>query len=138
MFMLWDNAPIEPGVVGSVLHRKRSRPWDRLSKNLRSHGWRSRSATRTCRKERFLESLSQGLPDTKPGSLGPRPNDYTHRKTLAPKQPQRLSFQAEHQTGNPNAETVPVQRQRRQNRKTRNRFPGLLPHGQTLADPPAL
>src|SRR5690554_8209901 len=89
-------------------------------------------------KERVLESNTQRLRCTNLSRLGPEPNHYTSRKTLAPEQPQRLSFQAEHQTGNPNAETVPVQRQGRQNRKTRNRFPGLLSHGQTLADPPAL
>src|SRR5690554_7249335 len=89
-------------------------------------------------KERVLESNTQRLLGTNLSRLGSVPNHYTSRKTLAPKQPQRLSFQAEHQTGNPNAETVPVQRQRRQNRKMRHRLPGLLSHGQTLADPPAL
>src|SRR5690554_4402601 len=88
-------------------------------------------------KERVLESNTQRLLGANVSRLGSEPNHDTSRKTLAPKQPQRLSFQAEHQTGNPNAETVPVQRQRRQHRKTRNRLPGLLPPGQTLAHPPA-
>src|SRR5690554_979176 len=33
--------------------------WGRLAKNVRSHGWRSRSATWMCRKERFLASRPQ-------------------------------------------------------------------------------
>src|SRR5690554_3694472 len=52
-------------------HRVRVGVGEGLSKNLRSHGWRSRSATGMCRKERFLESLPPTLPlhQTQP-SLG--------------------------------------------------------------------
>src|SRR5690554_3723069 len=139
--------------------------WVLLSKTVRSHGWRSSSVTwaqpsayeaklhataerpqsviagrtpKGGRRSVFWKAIPNDCHAPTRGRLGPEPNHYTSRKTLAPKQPQRLSFQAEHQTGNPNAETVPVQRQRRQNRKMRNRLPGLLSHGQTLADPPAL
>src|SRR5690554_1744910 len=46
-------------------HRVRVGIGEGLSKNLRSHGWRSRSATGMCRKERFLESPSPSATNTR-------------------------------------------------------------------------